>query len=131
MCAENLGTEDLYNEVREEIQDMSSYLDSDTLRRQSNSMVRLTVSTVFGMLATVITGFLGMNLIAEADATWGMKILYFLLVGVPSVTFAFYVILKSKRLSDFLDALSDERLPLRSKTVAAENIFRRRTRSVR
>jgi hypothetical protein len=44
---------------------------------------------------------------------------------------AFYVILKSKRLSDFLDALSDERLSTRSKTVAAENIFRKRTRPVR
>jgi len=131
MCADNLGTEALYNEVREEIQDMSSYLDSDTLRRQSNSMVRLTVSTIFGMMATVTSGFLGMNLIAEADATWSLKVFYFLLVGIPSVLLAFYVILKSKRLSDFLDALSDERLSLRSKTVAAENIFRRRTRAVR
>ena len=131
MCAENLGTEDLYNEVREEIQDMSSYLDSDTLRRQSNSMVRLTVSTIFGMMATVTSGFLGMNLIAEGDATWTLKILYFLMVGIPSVMLAFYVILKSKRLSDFLDALSDERFSLRSKSVAAENIFRKRTRPVR
>ena len=131
MCAGNLGTEDLYNEVREEIQDMSSYLDSDTLRRQSNSMVRLTVATIFGMIATVITGFLGMNLIAEADATWSLKVLYFLIVGIPSVMLAFYVILKSKRLSDFLDALSDERLSVRSKSVAAENIFRKRTKPVR
>jgi hypothetical protein len=131
MCAENLGTDDLYNEVREEIQDMSSYLDSDTLRRQSNSMVRLTVSTIFGMMATVTSGFLGMNLIAEADATWGLKLLYFLMVGVPSVMLALFVILKSKRLSDFLDALADERLSPRSKSVAAENIFRKRTRPVR
>lgn len=131
MCTGNLGTDDLYNEVREEIQDMSSYLDSDTLRRQSNSMVRLTVSTIFGMMATVTSGFLGMNLIAEADATWGLKLLYFLLVGVPSVMLALYVILKSKRLSDFLDALADERLSPRSKSVAAENIFRKRTRPVR
>ena len=110
---------------------MSSYLDSDTLRRQSNSMVRLTVSTIFGMMATVTSGFLGMNLIAEADATWGLKLFYFLMVGVPSVMLALYVILKSKRLSDFLDALADERLSPRSKSVAAENIFRKRTRPVR
>jgi Mg2+ and Co2+ transporter CorA len=131
MCAENLATEDLYNEVREEILDMGSYLDSDTLRRQSNSMLRLTVSTIFGMMATVTSGFLGMNLIAEADATWGLKVFYFLVVGIPSVLLAFYVILKSKRLSDFLDALSDERLSVRSKTVAAENIFRKRTKAIR
>ena len=131
MCTENLGTEHLYNEVREEIQDMSSYLDSDTLRRQSNSMVRLTVSTIFGMMATVTTGFLGMNLIAEADAAMSLKVLYFMIVGVPSVLLAIYVILKSKRLSDFLDALSDERLSLRSKSVALENVFRKRTKPVR
>lgn len=131
MCAGNLGTDDLYNEIREEIQDMSGYLDSDTLRRQSNSMVRLTVSTIFGMMATVTSGFLGMNLIAEADATLGLKLLYLLTVGGASMLLAFYVILKSKRLSDFLDALSDERLSPRSKSVAAENIFRKRTRPVR
>ncbi|MBL8529395.1 MAG: hypothetical protein JNL68_17055 [Burkholderiales bacterium] len=82
------------------------------------------------MMETVTTGFLGMNLIDKADA-WTLKVAYFLIVGVPSVVLAFYVILKPKRLSDFLDALSDERLSLLSKTVAAENIFRRRTRPVR
>lgn len=130
MCVANLGTEDLYSEVREEIQDMGGYLDSDTLRHQSNSMVRLTVATIFGTMATVTTGFLGMNLIAEADATMAWKVFYFFIVGVPSVLLAFYVILKSKRLSDFLDALSDERLSLRSKLVALGNVFRRRTRPV-
>ena len=60
-----------------------------------------------------------------------MKVFYFLIVGIPSVMLAFYVILKSKRLSDFFDALSDERLSLRSKSVAAENILRKRTRPVR
>jgi hypothetical protein len=131
MCVENLGTDDLYSEVREEIQGMSTYLDSDTLRHQSNSMVRLTVATIFGTMATVSTGFLGMNLIAEADATTAWKVFYFFIVGVPCVLLAFYVIVKSKRLSDFLDALSDERLSLRSKLVALGNVVRRRTRPIR
>lgn len=96
-----------------------------------DTMVRLTVSAIFGMMATVATGFLGMNLIDEADATWTLKVAYFLIVGILSVMLAFYVILTSERLSDFLDALSDERLSIRSKSVAAENIFRRRTRPVR
>ena len=34
MCREALDTERLFAEVREEIQDMSEYLDSDSLRRQ-------------------------------------------------------------------------------------------------
>ena len=41
---------------------MSDYLDSDALRRQANTVVRLTVVTIFGLIGTVVTGFLGMNL---------------------------------------------------------------------
>lgn len=131
MCADNLDTENLYKEVREEIQDMSSYLDSDTMRRQSNSMVRLTVATIFGMILTVSTGFLGMNLFAEAEATATMKIVYFAVVAAPCGLFALLTVGKSRRLSDFLDALADERLPLRTKYVALENVFRKRTRPLR
>lgn len=131
MCTDNLDSDQLYNEVREEIQDMSAYLDSDTLRRQSNSMVRLTVVTIFGMILTVTTGFLGMNLLSEAEAPMPLKLLYFVLVALPSGLLGLYAVGKSKRLSDFLDALSDERLSLRTKYVALENVFRKRTRPLR
>ncbi len=131
MCAENLDTENLYNEIREEVQDMSAYLDGDSLRRQSNSMVRLTVATIFGTILTVTTGFLGMNLIAEAEAPMTTKILDFVIVAMPAGLLALYAVSKSRRLSDFLDALSDERLSVRAKYVSLENIFRKRSRSVR
>ena len=68
MAGEYLGTDHLYNEVKDEISAMSHYLDSDSLRRQANTVVRLTVVTTFGLIGTVTTGFLGMNLIAEAEA---------------------------------------------------------------
>jgi hypothetical protein len=68
MTREHLGTERLYTELREEIQDMSQYLDSDSLRRQANTVVRLTVVTTAGLIATITTGFLGMNLIDAAQA---------------------------------------------------------------
>lgn len=131
MCAENLDTENLYNEVREEIQDMSSYLDGDSLRRQSNSMIRLTVATIFGTILTVSTGFLGMNLISEAEASLATKIFYFVIVSLPAGLLALYTVGKSRRLSDFLDALADERLSMRAKYTALENVFRKRTRSIR
>ena len=41
-----LGTDSLYVEIRNEIEDMSDYLETDTLRRQANTVVRLTVVTV-------------------------------------------------------------------------------------
>ncbi len=131
MCADNLDTEELFNEVREEVQDMSHYLDSDSLRRQSNSMLRLTVVTIFGLIGTVATGFLGMNLIDETRASIAVKLLYFMLVALPTAAMTLYAVLRSRRLSDFFDALSDERMPVRAKYAALANVFRRRTRPIR
>jgi Mg2+ and Co2+ transporter CorA len=131
MCADNLGTEELFNEVREEVQDMSHYLDSDSLRRQSNTMLRLTVVTIFGLIGTITTGFLGMNLIDESRASFTVKLLYFVLVALPAAAMTLYAVLRSRRLSDFLDALSDERKPVQAKYDALANVFRRRSRPIR
>jgi hypothetical protein len=83
------------------------------------------VVTIFGLIGTVTTGFLGMNLIAEADASPGRKVLYFFLVFVPTIVLTFYTMAKSKGLSDFLDALSDERLSAWQKTKALASVWRR------
>lgn len=123
--AEQLGNDALYREVREEISDMSQYLDSDAQRRQSATMMRLTVVTTFGLIGTVATGFLGMNLIAEADASLWVKVLYFVAVFVPTTALTFYTMGKSKGLSDFLDALSDDRLSTWTKFKALAAVWRR------
>jgi len=115
MTATYLGADRLYDEIRNEIEDMSGYLESDTLRRQANTVVRLTVVTAFGLIGTVVTGFLGMNLIALAEASMLEKIGYFMIVLVPTTVLTFYTIVKSKRLSDFLEAISDERMPTAAK----------------
>jgi hypothetical protein len=125
LCCQHLGLDPLYAEVKERIADMSSYLDADSLRRQANTVVRLTVVTIFGLVGTVTTGFLGMNLIAEADAPWPARLGYFAAVFVPTVALTFYTMAKSKGLSDFLDALSDERLTLWQKTKALAAVWRR------
>ena len=124
MCTEHLGNDALYEEVKEEISDMSRYLDSDSLRRQANTVVRLTVVTAFGLIGTVVTGFLGMNLIAAADQPLSLKLAYFGLVLGPTTWLTLYTIVKSKRLSDFLEALSDERLPARKKLAAFFEVWR-------
>jgi len=94
------------------IADMNTYLDADSLRRQANTVVRLTVVTIFGLIGTVATGFLGMNLLAEADSPMWWRMVLFTIVIVTTIALTFYTIAKSKRLSDFLDAISDERLTL-------------------
>ncbi|MEO8280921.1 MAG: hypothetical protein ABI564_14580, partial [Ideonella sp.] len=115
LCSQHLGLDPLYAEVKDRMGDMNSYLDADSLRRQANTVVRLTVVTILGLVGTVTTGFLGMNLLAEADAPIGRKLAWFAVVFVGTVVLTFYTMVKSKRLSDFLDALSDERLSVWSK----------------
>ena len=61
---------------------MNQYLDADSLRRQANTVIRLTVVTIFGLIGTVTTGFLGMNLLAEAEAPLSRKLWIFSLVFV-------------------------------------------------
>lgn len=106
-CITYLGNDVKYQDVKEEIRDMSQYLDSDTQRRQSNTVVRLTVVTTFGLIGTVASGLLGMNLIAEADAPVWTKLGYFLGIVLVTSVLTLLTVAKSKPLSDFLEALSD------------------------
>jgi CorA-like Mg2+ transporter protein len=112
---EHLHIDELYEEVRTEVMDMSSYLDTDSVRRQANTVLRLTVVTIFGLIGTIATGFLGMNLLSMADKPIGWRILFFLLVSAGTIVVAGVMIVKSKRLADFIDALSNERIDWRGK----------------
>ena len=125
MCIrDRLGTEGLYTELGEEIQDMSQYHDSDSRRPQANTVVRRTVVTTAGLIATVSTGFLGINLIAAAEDPLVNRIVFFMVVLILSALLTGVAIVKSKRLSDFLEALSDERLSQRDKLSALVGAWR-------
>ena len=125
MTARQLEIDPLYTDVKQRINDMSSYLDADSLRRQANTVVRLTVVTIFGLIGTVTTGFLGMNMLAEADAPMSRRIALFVIVSALSVGLTVYTMAKSKRLSDFLDVLSEERVPVWTKAKAFAAVWRR------
>ena len=71
------------------------------------------------------TGFLGMNLLAEAESPMSERLLYFALVFLVSTALTMYTMVKSKRLSDFLDAVSDERLSAWQKLGALAAVWRR------
>ncbi|NDY93305.1 hypothetical protein [Ideonella livida] len=122
--ARQLESEALYAEVKERIRDMSDYLDADSIRRQANTVVRLTVVTILGMVGTTTTGFLGMNLLDEAGAPGWQKLLWFAAIGGGSLALTLYTMSKSKRLSDFLDVLSDERLRWWDKLRALAGVWR-------
>jgi hypothetical protein len=124
MISEHLGTARLYREVRTAIEDMNQYLDSDALRRQGETMVRLTVVTTVGLIGVMTTGVLGMNLFAEAESSTLTKIVYFLLVLIPSTAITIYTVLKSRRLADFLETMADERRSSRDKLAALVNVWK-------
>jgi hypothetical protein len=128
MTQDTLGTDRLFSELREEIEDMAQYLDSDSLRRQANMVIRLTVVTTFGLIGTVATGFLGMNLIAAAEHSTTTKVAYFVLALIPTTALVLYSIVKSKRLADFLEVLADDRQPARTKLGAFARVWGRQRR---
>ena len=124
MWTRHLGSEKLYKDVRDELHDMSSYLDSDLLRRQSNTMVRLTVVTILGMIGVTVTGFFGMNLLSWAEEPLLDRTIFFFTVLIPAIALTLYTVIKSPRLAEFLDALSDERMTAVQKWGAFRKVWR-------
>ena len=118
-----LGSDALYNEVREEARDINEYLDADRHRKQADNAMRLTVVSSCGMVGTVVTGFLGMNLYTHADLPTLDKFLIFLAVFVPTVALGVYTVAISKRLSNFMEALSSEGLTWKEKLSTFRQIW--------
>ena len=125
LCSEHLGNDGLYQEVKEELKDMSQYLDSNSQRQQSTTIVRLTVVTVFSMVGTVATGLLGMNLIAEAEAPISTRLAYFFVTTLVTALFMLLALLKSKQLSDVMDVLSDDQKSLSTRLSSMGKAWRR------
>ena len=126
LCSQHLGNDALYQEVKEELQDMSQYLDSNTQRQQSTTIVRLTVVTTFSLIGTVVTGFLGMNLIAEAEAPLSVRLTYFFLTTLITSLLVLLAILKSKSLSDVMDVLADDQKGMRTRLSMLGKAWRRK-----
>ena len=126
LWSDHLATTRLYNDVREELRDMSEYLDSDLLRRSSATILRLTVVAILSLIGTATTGFLGMNLLDEADASLTIKVIYFVVVALLTTLLTVYTVMKANRLAEFLDALADTRLYWRRKVQAFFAIWEKR-----
>lgn len=109
LCRKHLEVDRLYDDVREELKEMSEFLENEAMRRQSETMTRLTVVTTFGLIATIATGFLGMNIFdwAAESAAWRAGIFATVIAGVAVLTTL--TVARSRRLADMMERLSDER----------------------
>ncbi|WP_035851584.1 CorA family divalent cation transporter [Deefgea rivuli] len=110
MLHKNLEVLRLHQDVRDSIQSMSQYLENDDLRRQADTVVRLTVVTIFGLIGTTVTGFLGMNLFSLAEQSVWDRTVYFFIVFITMLILTFVTVAKSKGFAEFLDAVADDRI---------------------
>jgi hypothetical protein len=78
-------------------------------------VVRLTVVTTVGLIWTIATGVLGMNVIDAADESLPVRLAYVVVTLVLSGVLTVYTIGISKRLYLMLEHLSDDRLSTRAK----------------
>ena len=125
LCRSHLDLDRLYEDVRQEVQEMSQYLENEAMRRQNESVARLTVVTAFGLIGTVATGFLGMNLFDHTGLGALEKLAIFAAVFVPTLMLTIFTISKSQRLSSFLDALGNETMGVGEKLRAFLKVWRR------
>lgn len=115
LMLKQLDSVSLFEKTRRRIMDMAEYLEGEEIKRQADTVVRLTVVTILGLIGTMTSGLLGMNLIDLTQVSLPEKLGYFALVFVPVSVLTFYTVIKSRRLSLFLDALSNEGSSLKYK----------------
>jgi hypothetical protein len=65
-----------------------------------------------------------MNLLAEAESPLMTKLTWFFVVFGLTTWLTVYTMVKSQRLSDFIDALSNDRLGFRGKMAALARVWR-------
>ncbi|MFD1122592.1 hypothetical protein ACFQ2T_08780 [Methylophilus flavus] len=118
-----LDSVSLFEKTRRRIMDMAEYLEGEEIKRQADTVVRLTVVTILGLIGTMTSGLLGMNLIDLTQTSLLEKMGYFTLVFIPVSVLTFYTVIKSRRLSQFLDALSNEGAGLRYKLAKFRNVW--------
>jgi CorA-like Mg2+ transporter protein len=118
-----LGSDALYAEVREEARDINEYLDADRARKQTDNTTRLTVVSACGMVGTIVTGFLGMNLYSHSDLQTQTKLLIFFAVFIPTVLLSLYTVMISRRVAAFMEALASEGLTWREKFTTFRQIW--------
>lgn len=87
-------------------------------------MVRLTVVATVGLIGVATTGVLGMNLFDLGAEPSTKRIGYFLVVLVPVIIVTLYTVLKSRRLSDFLETLAEEHRSSKDKLAALLMVWR-------
>jgi hypothetical protein len=76
------------------------------------------------MIGVTVTGFFGMNLLSWAGEPLLDRTIFFFAVLIPTIALTVYTVMKSSRLAEFLDALSDERMTTAQKWSAFRKVWK-------
>jgi len=114
----HLGTDRLYNDINDAVREMSEFLEADDMRRQAETVTRLTVVTTLSIIGTVATSFLGMNLIDAAEEPLWVKIAYFAVVFAVFALIVFFTVSKSTALAESFEVIANERASAEAKLIA-------------
>lgn len=125
LLRKHLEIDPMYEHIRQEVEAMSQYLENEATRKQQESMARLTVVTTLGLIGTIATGFLGMNLFDHAALEPSTRIAIFAAVFIPTIILTMATVMRSQRVSEFFDAMANETVPLTGKLRAFWRIFHR------
>jgi MFS family permease len=106
---------------------MSGYLRTAVLLAAMTALF-VGIGFMIGGQQGMVIAFLvacGMNLFAWADQSPEWRIGAFVLVLVPALLLTLYLVMKSRRLSEFLDALSDDNVPVGGKLRVIRRLWRK------
>jgi cell division protein FtsW (lipid II flippase) len=81
------------------------------------------------VVTTLVTGFFGMSLLALAEQPLPYRIALFALGVVTFTGMTLFAVVKSKRVTDLLEALSDESLAKKDRKRALRDVLRKRAQS--
>jgi hypothetical protein len=107
LCRQHLAVDRLFEDIRQETHAMSEFLEDEAMRKQNETITRLTVVTTLGLVATTVTGFLGMNLLDWANQPASWRIEAFIVVLIPAILLTLIAVAKSRALSDMMESLAD------------------------
>ena len=125
MWSKHLGNDELYAEVREEVQDINNYLDSRRAKKLADIGMRLGVVATLGFIGVFVTGFFGMNVYSFGEGSLTARTLVLLIVFGLAIALTLYTISISKALANFLDAVSSDRLTWGQKYDALLDVWRK------
>jgi len=79
-----------------------------------------------GLIGVATTGFWGMNLFVVTEDPPLTRFFYFSIILILAMGLTLYTVLKSRRLSDFLETLADEQQSGRAKLASLANVWKKK-----